>query len=142
MALTGDPVEADDLVQTSLERALTQMRNGASIDNLRGYLFSILHNVRMTNLRRIGNGADHVDVDRLADQLACEPSQQHCVEANATLRALKTLNEQQRQVILLVCVEGFTYKEAACALDVPIGTVMSRLFRGRAALIERLSDRK
>lgn len=139
MALTGDPVEADDLVQTSLERALTHMRNGTSIHNLRGYLFSTLHNVRMTDLRRNANCVDNLDRNRLVDHLSCKPVQHHHAEANAILRTLRTLTEAQREVILLVCVEGFTYKEAAAALGVPIGTVMSRLSRGRAALIERVS---
>jgi RNA polymerase sigma-70 factor, ECF subfamily len=139
MALTGDPVEADDLVQTSLERALTHMRNGTSIHNLRAYLFSILHNVRMTELRRNANCVDNLDLDRVANQLTCQPAQHQRAEANATLRALKELTDEQQEVILLICVEGLTYKEAASALGIPIGTVMSRLSRGRAALIDRVA---
>lgn len=136
-ALTGDPVEADDLVQTSLERVLAHMRKGASIRNLRGFLFTTLHNVRMTDLRCNYSGVDPLDVAHLIDHLACEPSQHSRAEANAILRALKNLTEQERQVILLVCVEGFTYRETASALGVPIGTVMSRLSRGRTALIDQ-----
>lgn len=137
MALVGNPADADDLVQETLQKAIAYMQKGRTIRNLRGYLFTILHNTRISRLRRQENGIPHVSVDDVATGLSVEANQHHRAELRALLREVANLREEQRQVILLVCVEGLTYREAAAVIGIPIGTVMSRLARARQALIER-----
>lgn len=137
MALVGDRADADDLVQETLQKAITYMQKGREIRNLRGYLFAILHNTRVSQLRRPENGASHVPFEDVVGGLAVAANQHHRAELRALLRELMKLREEQRQVVLLVCVEGLTYREAAAVIGVPIGTVMSRLARARQTLIER-----
>jgi RNA polymerase sigma-70 factor (ECF subfamily) len=117
------------------------MRKGSKIRNLRGYLFTILHNARISHLRRQENGIPHIPVEDATSALSVEANQHHRAELQALSQELTNLREEQRQVILLVCVEGLTYREAAAAIGVPIGTVMSRLARARQALIERTDER-
>jgi RNA polymerase sigma-70 factor, ECF subfamily len=137
MALVGDPADADDLVQETLQKAIAYMQKGREIRNLRGYLFTILHNTRISQLRRPENGALHVPFEDVAGGLSVTANQYHRAELRALSRELMKLREEQRQVVLLVCVEGLTYREAAAVIGVPIGTVMSRLARARQILIER-----
>ena len=138
LSLVGNSVDADDLVQETLQRGLMSLRNGKKIDNLRGYLFTILHNVRVSQYRRDGDGRDHVPIEDVMHDLPCRENQQHAVELSELFSALDALPMEQRSVILLVCLEGFTYRECAAILGVPIGTVMSRLSRARKALISEL----
>ena len=142
MALVGNTADADDLVQETLHNALAYMRRGRKIRNLRGYLFTILHNARISQLRRSENGVVHLPVDEMAGALPVEASQHHRAELRALLRELAKLPEEQRQVVLLVCVEGLSYREAAAVIGIPIGTVMSRLSRARQALLEKTSAEK
>ena len=137
ISLVGNSVEADDLVQETLQRGLQSLNKGRKIDNLRGYLFTILHNVRISQIRRSGNGRDHVPIEDMTEELSCTGNQHHAMELKQLLAAVNALPMEQRSVILLVCVEGFTYRETADALGVPIGTVMSRLSRARKVLINR-----
>lgn len=139
MALVGNPTDADDLVQESLKRALIYMRSGREIRNLRSYLFTIMHNCRATDLRRSINGGRHVPLDDLAGELPTPANQHHRAELKALLVNLRELPREQQEVLLLVCLEGFAYREAAGILGVPVGTVMSRLSRARKALVERMS---
>lgn len=136
LSLTSDSAEADDLVQETLERALQMLRRGRRIDNLRAYLFTILHNLRASQARRRGNGRDHVPIEDVADQLPTPGNQHHTVELKRLFSAMDALPMEQKSVLLLVCVEGFTYREAADVLDIPIGTVMSRLSRARRTLMD------
>jgi RNA polymerase sigma-70 factor, ECF subfamily len=137
MALVRNADDADDLVQETLTRAIAYLRSGREIRNVRGYLFSILHNLRITQAQQ--NGADdaHVPVDDIVDQLAVPSNQDDYLELKALLKALRDLPKEQREVVLLTCVEGFRYRETAAILGVPVGTVMSRLSRARRTLIEQ-----
>lgn len=134
MALTGDSAEADDLVQECLTRALERIRAYRQIRNLRAYLFSVLHNVRMDQLAKQRATGTTVPLDEVAAVLSRQPDQLARLKARDLALALSHLPEQQRSVVLLVGMEGFSYREAAEALNVPIGTVMSRLSRGRESL--------
>lgn len=98
-------------------------------------MFTILHNLAMNNLRKTARRGVHLDIDDVSDPaLSGRPVQEDGLYQQDVLRALKTLPEEQRSVILLVSVEDLSYAETAKILGVPIGTVMSRLARGRERL--------
>ena len=136
-ALLGDPSGADDLVQETLKRALIHIGKGRKVRNLRSYLLTILHNVRMDQLRREKTMGHQVPIDEALD--ISEPAPQpHRLEYSRFLAALSSLSEDQRAVLLLAGLEGRKYREVAEILDQPIGTVMSRLNRARQTLRSRL----
>ncbi|HEY7084993.1 MAG TPA: sigma-70 family RNA polymerase sigma factor [Hyphomicrobiaceae bacterium] len=131
-ALTGDDGEADDLIQDTLERALARLAQWRDGDSPRKWLFSILHNLHVDGLRRKSRRPPHVGLDSVgADQSA--PAADGASGRDLD-RALQLLGSEQREVVLLVGLEGLSYAEAAEVLAIPIGTVMSRLARGRGRL--------
>jgi RNA polymerase sigma-70 factor (ECF subfamily) len=135
-ALTGDAVRADDLVQDTLERALGKWalwRPG----NLRAWLFSIMHNL-FVNLARSPRVVDYPG-DEALPELPTREHQGDALELRDLTRSLAKLPEEQREVLLLVSLEDLSYEDAAKVLGVPIGTVMSRLSRGRERLRALLS---
>ena len=131
-ALTGDDGEADDLIQDTLERALARLAQWRDGDSPRKWLFSILHNLHVDGLRRKSRRPPHVGLDSVGvDQSA--PAADGASGRDLD-RALQLLASEQREVVLLVGLEGLSYAEAAEVLAIPIGTVMSRLARGRGRL--------
>jgi len=133
-ALTGDTWAADDLVQDTLERACNKWRLWLVGTNLRAWLFSVMHNLFVNQLRQssVGARAAMLDIDDLADELpapASDPDQVLDLQ-----RCLLRLPPEQREVLLLVSLEDMTYAEVARVTGVPLGTVMSRLSRARARL--------
>jgi RNA polymerase sigma-70 factor (ECF subfamily) len=136
-ALAGSHADADDLVQEALKRALVYLDGTRRIDNLRAYLFTILHNVRVDALKKQMRAGTEVPVeDAVIASNAAAPSER--IACREAMEAIHRLSEEHREVLLLVGVEGMSYREAAEILDLPIGTVMSRLSRARAALREML----
>ena len=133
-ALTHDADLADDLVQDSLERAIRKRDLWRPTGSLRAWLFRILVNVYRNDLRARRRIPAGLPLDaRLIEPSV--PAPQHARLALAeTARAMKALPSDQREALLLVVVEGLSYAEAAAVLDIPAGTLMSRLARGRAAL--------
>ena len=129
-ALAGDSHRADDLVQDTLERALAKFYLWRRGSDLRAWLFTIMHNVFINQLKARRELA--LD-DALADGLQSVP-QSDRLELRDLAAALKQLPAEQREVLLLVGLEQLSYAEAGKALGVPIGTVMSRLSRGRERL--------
>jgi len=132
-ALTGDRARADDLVQDTLERALIKFHLWQPGSDLRAWLFTIMHNVYINQLRAQPAGMSAMTDDDTA-QLAVRPTQSDRLEIMDLQAALLRLAEEQRDVLLLVGLEQMTYEEAAGVLGIPIGTVMSRLSRGRERL--------
>ena len=135
-ALTGDASRADDLVQDTLERALSRFslwRPG----NLRAWLFTIMHNIFVNQIK----AAAHVDylADDLLPDLPLRATQTDNLELRDLDRALGRLSADQREVLLLVGLEDLSYEETARIIGSPIGTVMSRLSRGRERLRALLS---
>ena len=134
-ALTRDDAAADDIVQDALVRAIERsdtFRPGAS---LRAWLASIVHNVFVSTRRR--EAAEARRDEAFADLRPAAPDsgdQEHAAQLASVADGFHALPEAQRAVLHLVAVEGLSYQEAAAALDVPIGTIMSRLSRARAAL--------
>jgi RNA polymerase sigma-70 factor, ECF subfamily len=131
-ALVGDSSEADDLIQDTLERGLARLEQWRDGDNPRKWLFSILHNLHVDGLRRKSRRPPHVGLDSLGpDQLAPAADGASGWDVD---RALQLLTADQREVVLLVGLEGLSYAETAEVLSIPMGTVMSRLARGRDRL--------
>ena len=140
-ALTGNSSAADDLVQDALERALVKQALWREGSDLRAWLFTIMHNVFINQVRSAA-ARRTVPLDDVAAELL-SPQQADRLEIRDLDAAMQTLPDEQRAVVLLVGLEQMTYDEAAIVLDVPIGTVMSRLSRGRERLrrlMQGLSD--
>ena len=129
-ALVGDRDGADDLVQDTLERAVRKFHLWRPGD-LRAWLFSIMHNVFVNQLkaRKI---APEVEIDENA--LPAPIPTATSLDVIDLQRALGTLAPEQREVVLLIALEDMTYADVSRALGIPIGTVMSRLSRGREKL--------
>jgi RNA polymerase sigma-70 factor (ECF subfamily) len=102
--------------------------------DLRKWLFAILHNVHVSRCRRERLEADTADAIRHWAEASTPPRQGVRVQLNQTLSALLTLPEEQREVLVLIALEGLSYRDAADILGIPVGTVMSRLGRAREAL--------
>lgn len=131
--LTRNQPSADDLVQACLERALSRIETRRTDGDLRAWLFSILYRLFLNDQRRAKRYAWMLGfLGREEEPLA--QSTEEIVAARAALRGFDQLKPEQRALMLLVTVEGLSYQEAAEALDVPIGTIMSRLSRARKAL--------
>ncbi len=131
-ALVGDRYAADDLVQDTLERAWNKLHLWRLGSDLRAWLFAIMHNVFVNQVR-----SRRQEIERNMEELplmAVRATQGQNLELIDMERALQALPDDQREVILLVAVEQLTYEETSRALSVPIGTVMSRLSRGRERL--------
>jgi RNA polymerase sigma-70 factor (ECF subfamily) len=145
--LTGEATRADDLVQDTLERACRKWSlwrapgpearrpDGSRADPglaLRAWLLTLMHNLYLNQLRDRRRDDAHAELTPELEPLH-EPFS-HTAERMDLERALARITPLHREVLLLVCVEEFSYDEAARVLDIPIGTVMSRLSRARDAL--------
>jgi len=135
-ALTRDVSQADDLVQDTLERALVKLDLWRPGSDLRAWLFTLMHNLFINQVR--ANRPDETDLDAAKD-VAVGGGQMDALALRDIHAALARLPVEQREVILLVGLEQFGYGEAARILGVPLGTVMSRLSRGRERLRQLLA---
>ncbi len=135
-ALAG-ALHADDLVQDTVERAWRKLNQRGG--EMRPWLFSIMHNLHVDQLRRPGLALQELDDDSLLPAPERTPGQSIAIgEMDA---ALARLPLGQREVILLVALEQMPYEQVAATLGIPVGTVMSRLSRGRDRLRELLDGR-
>jgi RNA polymerase sigma factor (sigma-70 family) len=133
-ALTRDETQAEDLVHDALARAYERRSTFRPGANLRNWLLSILHNTFIdTRRRRQAELRRGAEVARLAE-MTLPAEQESRLHLQQIGRAFLALPDEQRAVLHLVAIEGLAYQEAANALNIPIGTLMSRLSRGRAAL--------
>lgn len=139
-ALLSDPVRADDLVQEALERALSRSHLWQPGTDIRAWMFTILHNVHVNNQRQRRYRDDYQELTDDRPEMATPATQERSLEIRDLARGLELLPNAQRQVVLLVGLEGMNYKQVAAVLDIPIGTVMSRLHRGREALRRLMND--
>ena len=133
-ALARDIAAADDLVQDCLTRALGKLHLWQEGTDLRAWLFTILHNQYVNQVRRAVREGSAIGLSETEPMLTRAPHQSRRLELRDLERAITKLPEEQRSVILLVGLEGMRYEEVAEVLDVPVGTVRSRLSRGREAL--------
>ena len=133
-ALTHDAVAADDLVQDCLARALGKLHLWQEGTDLRAWLFTILHHQYVNYIRRVAREGAAVRLTEREPLLARAPQQGKRLELRDLERAFAKLPGTQRSAILLVALEGMRYDEVAAVLGVPVGTIRSRLSRGREAL--------
>ena len=132
-ALTRDRDLADDLVQDCLERAWSRRLLWRADSEIRAWLFTILRNLFIDAARAHRRRGPKTSFDGDAD-IAVEPSQESRLALRDTFDALDELPEESRSLILLIGVEDLSYAEAARVLNIPVGTVMSRLSRARERL--------
>jgi RNA polymerase sigma-70 factor (ECF subfamily) len=132
-ALTGDRNAADDLVQDTLERAWSKFHLWRRGSDLRAWLFTIMHNVYVNQVRA-RSAAHGVMLEADAADAPVRATQSDMLEVRDIGAALGRLSDEQREVLLMVALERMSYQEASRALGVPIGTVMSRLARARERL--------
>src|SRR5215213_8280368 len=133
-ALTRDMTRADDLVQSCLTRAVAKQHLWQPGTDLRAWLFTILHNQHVNDIRRAVREENNVSIDDIAPAAAVQANAMDVLALRDLEAALAKLPAEQRQVILLVGLEGMAYEEVAAVLGVPVGTVRSRLSRGRDQL--------
>jgi RNA polymerase sigma-70 factor (ECF subfamily) len=142
-SLLRDSDDADDLVQDCLVRALDRIATDSAIAAVRPWLFTIMHNLFVSRWRTMrrrhatapGHVAESVEV-------SVAPEQDDALARRDLLVGLDRLTEDQRQVLLLVSVEGLEYREVASILGIPVGTVMSRLSRARDDLYAYIDGTK
>jgi RNA polymerase sigma-70 factor (ECF subfamily) len=149
LRLTRDPDRAQDLVQDTYVRALRYQASYQPGTNMRAWLFAIMRNLfwdrfrggRPEDLSLDDDSGDFTLYDRLRDETA-KPEEQVLdrIAASEVVAAVEKLPPLHREVVLLVDVEGFSYKEAAEVMGIPIGTVMSRLHRARQQLQRQLYE--
>jgi len=134
-AMVRDRDVADDLVQDCLERVISNWGTRRKAEDTRQWVFAIAHNLIVNKLRQDARRGTHIDIAEVDEAILVSPAaQEHKVRHGELMKALATLPVEQRDVVLLVSVEDLSYAEAAKSLDIPIGTVMSRLARGRERL--------
>ena len=155
LRMTRNPADAEDLVQETYLRAYRGFEGFKEGTNLKAWLYRILTNTFINQYRSAKRKPDQVDLDDVEDldlyrrlggweaAMAGRSPETEVLESmpeTAVKEAVESLPEQFRMAVLLADVEGFAYKEIAEILDIPIGTVMSRLHRGRKLLQKRLWD--
>ena len=137
--LTGNTVDAEDLVQDCLLRALTNWHRFEQGTNLRAWLFTVMRNLHINSFRRPAHHEVPLPPNELVLAAPSRPADQEAsIELSDFLRAFDRLSPARQQTILMVGWDGMSYDEAALQLDVPTGTVRSRLSRARQELREAL----
>lgn len=143
LSLTRRPDQADDLVQQTVERAISGSASYDRAQRLEPWLFRIMRNGFIDQTRRVRSAGTQLDVHDMPEALPIDPGPS--LEARLMLRnvqaAMAEMPAEQREILHLVCVEDMSYAETARVLDIPQGTVMSRLSRARLALSEKLGIR-
>ncbi len=140
--LRGDALAADDLVQDCLERALSRLHLWREDSDLRAWLFTIMHNIYVNQVRKSVNSLALVELSRdLEPQTGSATAELH-LELRDLNQAINSLADDQREILLLVSLEGLRYQEVASILGVPVGTVMSRLSRTRDKLRNLMGETK
>jgi RNA polymerase sigma-70 factor (ECF subfamily) len=132
--LTRSWSRCDDLVQDTLVRALAKEHLWQSGTNMRAWLFTIMHNQNVNAVRSAMREGMTVDIEEQSSNLVATTDPTVARQLHELDRALAQLPQEHRQVILLVGLEGMSYEDAAAILHIPVGTVRSRLSRGRDAL--------
>ncbi len=139
-ALTRDRTMADDLVQDCAERALRKRDLWKQTGALKPWLMKMLLNLYRNHLRTQSRRPQLVAMDDMHHDPAAPDALDQKLALSQTARAMKKLPDDQREALLLVVLGGVSYKQAAVALNVPLGTLMSRLGRARAKLRELMAD--
>ncbi len=135
LVLAKDPVAADDLVQDTLERAIRKRHLWRGSGSIRSWLYRILYRVFLNQSTRRRRRSNEVAIE-VAPEPVEPASPEQMVVCRDIVAAMAALPTEQRAAIALTAIEGFAYDEAAAALEIPIGTLRSRLSRGRERLRE------
>ena len=141
-ALSRDPADADDLTQATIERALSARRQWQPGTRLDSWLYRIMRNLWIDTARSRARKARFEAPPDAAQAVGVDPRPgiEATVDLKRMMSAMDRLPDEQREVIALILVEGYGYREAAEMLELPIGTVSSRLVRGRMALLEMVGE--
>lgn len=132
LSLTQDHANADDLVQATLEKALSSWQQRHADGDLRAWLFSILYRRFIDSRRRSKRYARLLEL--FTGDAPTSPSAEDIVVARSALEAFEQLPAEQRALLMLVSVEGLSYRDISHTLNIPMGTVMSRISRARKAM--------
>ena len=138
--LARDPADGDDLCQATVMRALdrrSQWQVGTRLDS---WMMTMMRNIWIDEQRARTRRGETFVTEEAGLGIGAGGGQEEAVELGVIDRALRTLPDEQREAVLLVMVEGYSYKEAAEIVGCPVGTLNSRLVRGRDALLARLGD--
>lgn len=138
IGLTGNAADGDDLCQMTIERALTNRDKWQEGTRLDSWMYRIMRNIRIDEARASGRRSKTFVAEEAGLSVGSDGGQEATVELSNIDRALTKLPEDQREAVLLVMVEGYAYREAAEIVDCPVGTLNSRLVRGRDALMSIL----
>lgn len=138
IGLAGHPADGDDLCQMTIERALTrkdQFQQGTRLDS---WMYRIMRNIWIDESRARSRRSETFVGEEAGLAVGADGAQEANIALNDIDRAMQRLPDEQREAVLLVMVEGYSYKEAAAIVDCPVGTLNSRLVRGRDALMDFL----
>jgi len=140
-ALVGDTNKADDLVQDCLTRALSRLGLWRAGSDMRAWLFTIMHNVYVNDFRKQQNKPPCLSLHDVAEQSQIGASPDEALKLSDLETILRSLPVNQLEVVLMIGLEGLSYQQVAGILKIPVGTVMSRLHRGRNQLRSWLTDK-
>ena len=138
--LARDPADGDDLCQATVLRALDRREQWQAGTRLDSWMMTMMRNIWIDEQRARTRRGETFVAEEAGLGVGEGGGQEAAVELNVIDRALRTLPDEQREAVLLVMVEGYSYKEAAEIVGCPVGTLNSRLVRGRDALLTRLGD--
>lgn len=141
-ALARVPADADDLTQAAIEKALKARQQWAPGTRMDSWMYRIMRNAWIDTARMRTRAAETFVSEEAGENVAdggAEAIEAH-VEVGEVERAMALLPDEQREAVALVLIEGLAYREAADVLEIPMGTLTSRLVRGRQALIARLGE--
>src|SRR5687768_8027915 len=140
--LSRNGADADDLTQATVERALRARQQWQPGTRLDSWLYRIMRNLWIDSARARARKEKHEAPEEEADAIGVDPSaeMESSIELNRAMAAMERLPDDQREVVALILIEGFGYREVSEMLDLPIGTVSSRLVRGRTALLRLVGE--
>lgn len=136
--LAGNPADADDLVQQAAERALRSRAQWQSGTSLAAWTFRIMRNQWIDTVRSRQRRDKVLAPAEAGEAIGAPPEAEARADLMFLMRAMDRLPDEQREAVALVMIEGFSYAEAAAVMEVPVGTLTSRLVRGRQALLAML----
>lgn len=140
-SLSGSPADADDLTQATVERAIRSRDQWTQGTRLDSWMYRIMRNLWIDAARSRSRREKFEAPPEEADRIGTDGTAQAAAELAQVMAAMQRLPDEQREVVSLILIEGFGYREAAELLELPIGTVSSRLVRGRTALFELVGER-
>ena len=140
VGLSGNAADGDDLCQAAIERALVNRGKWQEGTRLDSWMYTMMRNIWIDETRARQRRGQTFVSDEAGAAVGADGAQESSVELGNVDRALSRLPDEQREAVLLVMVEGYAYKEAAAIVGCPVGTLNSRLVRGRDALLHLLGE--